>query len=88
MIMSPIQIRRPEVVEHIRQLAEITGLSITDAIEKAVDTQLMLEMGLAEQERAEQLRKADETLARIRKLPIVGPLLTDDDLYDEEGFPK
>ncbi len=86
--MSPIQIRRPDVVEHIRELADLTGLSITDAIDKAVETQLEMERASHQQLVAERTARAKATLERLWSLPVVGPRLTDDDLYDEEGMPK
>jgi len=33
-------------------------------------------------------RAVEEIVAHFNSLPIVGPLLTDDDLYDEHGLPK
>jgi hypothetical protein len=85
---SPIQIRRPETVESIRALAQLTGQSVTDAIETAVKTQLAIETVKADAELARKREDAERILAEIRRLPIVGPTLTDRDLYDENGLPK
>jgi len=43
---------------------------------------------VSEQERDRKLQAMRDAVARIQELPIVGPLLTDDDLYDEDGLPK
>ena len=40
------------------------------------------------QELERRIAAARETVRRFQALPIVGPLLTDDDLYDEHGLPK
>lgn len=69
-----IQIGRADVVADIRRLADLTGLPLTEAVAKAVRAQLTVE----------RMRG----LAEIRRLPVIGPLLTDDDLYDQEGLPQ
>jgi hypothetical protein len=35
-----------------------------------------------------RIAAARDIVARFNALPVVGPLLTDEDLYDEEGLPK
>jgi hypothetical protein len=35
-----------------------------------------------------RLRVIRELVTQFNALPVVGPLLTDDDLYDEDGLPK
>ena len=85
---APIQIRNLEIVEDIRKLAERTRLPITEAVGRAVRS----EIERLEATRALELeakRKAiDEIIERFNALPTVGPDLTDDDLYDEWGLPK
>jgi len=85
---APIQIRRPDVADDIRALAALTGISITDSVAHAVRAQLAIERvranALLSQRRAEAARMLDE----LRRMPKIGPQLTDSDLYDEEGFPK
>jgi hypothetical protein len=85
---SPIQIKRPDVSEDVRTLAALTGLPITDAIAQAVRAQLVLERIKTNGKLVKRLAAAEKDLAAIRRLPVVGPDLTDDDLYDEQGFPK
>jgi hypothetical protein len=84
----PIQIRNPEVIRAIRQLAARMGRPITDAVGEAVNAELSRlqrdqEVGI--QQRLAAIRDAVE---RFNALPVVGSLLTDDDLYDEDGLPK
>ncbi|MDX2178398.1 MAG: type II toxin-antitoxin system VapB family antitoxin [Bryobacteraceae bacterium] len=85
---SAIQIKRPDVTADVRALAALAGLSVTDAVGQAVRAQLEIERARADARRAERLARIDEIVDRFNRLPIVGPLITDDDLYDEDGLPK
>jgi hypothetical protein len=87
-MITPIQVKRPDVVEDIRALADLTGTSITDAIQNAVRAQLAIERVRTNAKLAKRRARAEKTLAELRSLPVVGPLLTDRDLYDDEGMPK
>ena len=84
----PIQVKRPEVAEDARELAALTGVSLTEAIAKAVRAQLAIERAKANNIRSKRRVKAERTLAELRRLPVVGPQLTDDDLYGADGLPK
>ena len=85
---SPIQIRRPDVAAAARELAVLRGLSITDAIAEALQAHLAAQKAAKQSEKAARLARADEALKRFRQLPRIGPLLTDEDFYDEDGLPK
>ncbi|MEO8656975.1 MAG: type II toxin-antitoxin system VapB family antitoxin [Bryobacteraceae bacterium] len=85
---APIQIKRSDVAEDARELAALTGLSLTEAIAKAVRVQLAIERVKANKTRSKRRSEAERTLAELRSLPIVGPHLTDDDLYGPDGLPK
>jgi hypothetical protein len=85
---APIQIRNPDVVRSIRALAEKTGRPITDAVAQAVEAELKRREAEDEQEFQRRLRAIDAAVERFHALPIVGPLLTDDDLYDDDGLPR
>ncbi|MFN5616221.1 MAG: type II toxin-antitoxin system VapB family antitoxin [Brevundimonas sp.] len=85
---APVQIRKAETVELLRRLAALEGKTITELVD---------EMARERDRRFETQRTADidrrrravgEIVAHFNSLPIVGPLLTDDDLYDEHGLPK
>jgi hypothetical protein len=81
---APVQIRKPEVAERLRRISQREGRSITDVIDA-------LSLKAEQEHEAEVQRKiacAEEIIAHFQSLPIVGPLLTDDDLYDEDGLPK
>jgi len=82
----PVQIRNEESVRYIRELAALTGKPITEAVTEAVKAQLVrARRGSDADARRRDVRRLVEEL---HKLPRVGPPLTDDDLYDDDGFPK
>ncbi len=84
----PIQIRNPKVVRAIRELASETGRPISEAVGEVVLAELARRRA-AQEETVEARRAAvREIVQQIRKLPVVGPSLTDDDLYDEDGLPR
>jgi hypothetical protein len=85
---SPIQIKRPEVASDIRALAALTGSSITDAIANAVRSQLAIERVKADANLSKRRKKAEKALADLRRLPVKGRTLTDEDLYDADGLPR
>lgn len=85
---GPIQIKRSEVAADARELAALTGLSLTEAIAKAVRAQMAIERVKANKARSKRRSEAERTLVELRSLPIVGPYLTDDDLYGPHGLPK
>jgi hypothetical protein len=85
---APIQIRNPEVVRAIRRLAAKRGKPITDTLGELVGAELSRIDCVDEVEVQRRLRAVDDIVTRFNALPVVGPLLTDDDLYDEDGFPK
>ena len=83
----PLNIKDPETDRLARQLAELTGENITDAVRKAV-------AGRLEQERRRRGKKIDRAaLRRIQKaiadIPVVDDRNPDDLLgYDESGLPR
>jgi hypothetical protein len=85
---APIQIRNPEVTRAIRALAEKKGQPITDVVAEAVNAELTRLACDRETETERRIARAEEIVARFNALPKVGPLLTDEDLYDEDGFPR
>ncbi len=80
---AAVNIRRPDAVTAIRELAALKGVSLTAAVASAVKAELT---------RAEEVdgrrRDVRHLVEALHKLPRVGPLLTDDDLYDDDGFPR
>lgn len=85
---APVQIRKPDVAERLRNMALREGLSITELVDQ---------MAREREARPEQARRAEierkiaalnEIVREFNALPVLGPLLTDDDIYDEDGLPK
>ncbi len=80
-----LSIRDPMTDHLARELAGMTGETITEAIGKALKERLARlrnQNGLA-------TRKAEvKALSRRFREHFTGPLLTDDDLYDEDGAPR
>jgi antitoxin VapB len=85
---GPIQIKRPEVAGDIRTLASLMGVSITDAIANAVRGQLAIERVKGDAKLRKRRKDAEKALTELRNLPVIGPDISDKDLYDEHGFPK
>jgi hypothetical protein len=85
---APIQIRNPEVVRALRRLAAKKGKPITDTVGELVGAELSRIDRVDDAEVQRRLKAARRIVAEFNALPVVGPLLTDDDLYDEDGLPK
>lgn len=85
---APVQIRKPEVVERLRELARLEGKSITDLVEDMVRERDERLASRREAEIEAKLAAVEEIVREFNALPILGPLLTDDDIYDENGLPK
>ncbi|NBW07778.1 MAG: ribbon-helix-helix protein, CopG family [Caulobacteraceae bacterium] len=85
---APVQIRKPEVAERLRELARLEGKSITDLVEEMVRERDERLVARREEDIAVRRHAVQEAVRRFNALPVVGPLLTDADLYDEDGLPK
>jgi len=85
---APIQIKNPEVVRAIREVAARKGQPITQALGELAQAELD-RISVAEEARVQRklaaIREAVEALHRLLR---IGPQLADDDFYDEDGFPK
>lgn len=83
---KPIQIRNEEVVRDIREAAALTNQSITDVV--AEGARVVLERAKRRTSHEDRQKAIDRIIAEYRALPKTGRMLTDDDLYDEDGFPR
>lgn len=83
---KPIQIRNDDAVREVREAAAMTGLSITSVVAKGA--RLVADEARKASSIEKRRREVDRLLAEFRALPKTGKTLTDDDLYDEDGFPK
>jgi antitoxin VapB len=82
-----LYIRSEEADRLARQLAERTGLTLTEAVTRALRTEL--------DRTPERPRTQDEKLAFLRALqqrsaalPVLDPRSPEEMLYDQDGLPK
>ena len=85
---APVQIRKPDVTERLRSLAQREGLSITDLVDEMARDREARANTVRQAEIDRKIAAAEAIVAHFQSLPILGPLLTDDDFYDEDGLPK
>jgi len=85
---APIQIKNPEVVRAIREVAARKGQPITQALGELAQAELDRIDADEEARVQRKLAAIREAVDALHRLPRVGPLMTDDDLYDEDGLPR
>jgi hypothetical protein len=85
---QPVQIRNDEVVRDIRELAELTGKPITDVVAVAIRSELARARRRAASSPEQRRRAVDDAVRRFEQAPTIGPMLNDDDLYDDAGLPR
>ena len=85
---KPIQIRNEQVVRDLRELALRRGLPITQTVAELARKELARD--LRNRSAVDHSRAIDETVARFQAAvkAYAGRLLTDDDLYDDNGLPR
>jgi hypothetical protein len=85
---APIQIRNPEVVRALREVAARRNQPITQALGELALAELERLKAGKEAKYRQRLEGVRRLVEELHKLPVLGPPLTDDDLYDREGLPK
>jgi len=99
MATPQLNIKDAEASRLVRELAELTGETQTEAVRTALRERLQRERAEREahiaQRSARKRRDVEKALAKIRKIQedirrrgLIENMLTDDDLYDEHGLPK
>jgi hypothetical protein len=94
-----LNIKDAETTRMVRELAELTGETQTEVVRKAVEDRLRREKSSREERdmrRKEAKRREFETTwaeieriqAEVKALRLADNMLTDDDLYGENGLPK
>ena len=81
-----INIKDPEAEKVVRDLATLTGESLTHTIKVAVKERFEREYRL--RDRDERYRKAKALIDKINEGIEVRPPIDHEYLYDEEGLPK
>ena len=85
---APVQIRKSDTVQRLRRLASLEGKTITDLVDEMVRERDRQYEANREADIEVRRRAVEEIVSHFNSLPIIGPLLTDDDFYDEDGLPK
>ncbi|HEY3889265.1 MAG TPA: type II toxin-antitoxin system VapB family antitoxin [Caulobacteraceae bacterium] len=88
MTTAPIQIRNADVVRDIRELARLTQKPITEAVADAVRGELGRARRISTSERDARLKAVEAAVSQFRRASVVGPMLDERDLYDEDGLPR
>ena len=84
-----ILIKRPETEDKIRELADRTGETITDAVDRAVDERLA-KVGARKRVGRVDWARLETLVSKVRATPPINEHLTDDEIvgYDEAGVPR
>lgn len=84
-----VLIKDDETDQMIRELAERTGETMTDAVKQAVRERLQ-RVPLNESQIAARKRKLAELVAYFDSLPRINEHLSDDEIigYDKNGLPR
>ncbi|MFC0634336.1 type II toxin-antitoxin system VapB family antitoxin [Brevundimonas balnearis] len=83
-----MQIRKADTVERLRRLAQVEGKTITELVDEMVRERDERLTAKREADIDRRRKAVEEAVRRFNALPVIGPMLTDDDLYDELGLPK
>ena len=84
-----ILIKRPETEDKIRELADRTGETITDAVDRAVEERLA-KVGTRKRAGRVDWQRLEKLVSKVRSSPPIHEHLTDDEIvgYDEFGVPR
>lgn len=87
---SSLNIKNAETYRLIRELAEATGESMTEAVTVAVRERLARTRSVHESEAQARIERMTEVAAEMRRLAPPGYWDQDFDdlLYDEDGLPR
>lgn len=84
----PISIRNPEVARLARQVAQMKGVTMTEALRQSLAAELEHEAARRDAMLAERRRGIDDIIAEFRNLPVLDDRTADEILgYDENGLP-
>lgn len=85
---APVQIRKPEVAERLRQRARSEGKSITELVETMLAERIAADEARASDDTARRRAAVEAILARVSTMPRLATWPTEDDFYYEDGLPK
>lgn len=82
-----LSIKNPETEQLARQLAQATGETITEAIQKSLSERLERLHRLRQQRQTEA--RLEDIIQRLRALPVLDKRSADEIVgYDEHGIPR
>jgi antitoxin VapB len=81
-------IKNIKVENQLRELAELTGEGLTEAVEKAVAERLARLKNEKRRARASAAVEVDQLVGELNALPVRDTRTLEDMLYDERGLPK
>jgi antitoxin VapB len=87
----PLNIKKKETHEAARRLAELTGESLTEAVDKAVRERLARLSAAQDQDKQEAWRRIRELQRQLAEAPTYDSRSMEEimeDMYDEYGLPK
>jgi antitoxin VapB len=87
----PLNIKKKETHDAARRLAELTGESLTEAVDKAVHERLDRLSAARVQDKQEAWRRIRELQKQVAELPVYDSRSAEEimeDMYDENGLPK
>ena len=84
-----ILIKRPETEDKIRELADRTGETITDAVDRAVEERLA-KVGILKRAGRVDWQRLEKLVSKVRASQPINEHLTDDEIvgYDGSGVPR
>jgi antitoxin VapB len=82
-----LNIKNPETERAVRELAELTGETITEAVDAAVRERRERQRNLGQKAALEEAVRAMQD--RLARLPVLDPRTADEIIgYDENGLPS
>ena len=87
----PLNIKKKETHDAARKLAELTGESLTEAVDRAVQERLVRLSAAKDQDKQEAWRRIRELQRKIAEAPVDDSRSAEEimeDMYDENGLPK
>lgn len=90
-IQMTIMIDNEATEQAAQRLAELTGQTITRAVDQAIQEKLAQLEELKQQDWEARWKRVEALQAELAKLPVLDPRTPQeicDDLYDEDGLPK
>ena len=84
---SQLNIKDPQTIANVTELARLTGRSKTDVVREAVQDKLRAQTKARMRSREDLMALIREIQERARMLGPIAPY-SDDEFYDEYGLPK